>query len=210
MLVGVNVGPNLTYVGSLATLLWRRIVHAHDEDDRHRRVHAAGGEDRPGLLLASTVALVVGSAGPVMRAVIWIPRTPGRLASTSAARCCPPTPRSRCCTSRRATSRSSPRAARARLLGRRRRRLRAPRCERSPTRRPRRCSRRRASALGAAGGGRRAPRARRARGGRACADADLLVLARDGERARLGPRASGRARASSSTTRRVRCWSCGR
>ncbi|MBV9818367.1 MAG: hypothetical protein JOZ07_08480 [Solirubrobacterales bacterium] len=31
MLVGVNIGPNLTYVGSLATLLWRRIVHAHDE-----------------------------------------------------------------------------------------------------------------------------------------------------------------------------------
>jgi arsenical pump membrane protein len=31
MLIGVNVGPNLTYVGSLATLLWRRIVHAHDE-----------------------------------------------------------------------------------------------------------------------------------------------------------------------------------
>ena len=26
-LVGVNVGPSLTYVGSLATLLWRRIVH---------------------------------------------------------------------------------------------------------------------------------------------------------------------------------------
>jgi arsenical pump membrane protein len=31
MLIGVNVGPNITYVGSLATLLWRRIVHAHDE-----------------------------------------------------------------------------------------------------------------------------------------------------------------------------------
>ncbi len=31
MLIGVNVGPNVTYVGSLATLLWRRIVHAHDE-----------------------------------------------------------------------------------------------------------------------------------------------------------------------------------
>jgi arsenical pump membrane protein len=31
MLIGVNIGPNLTYVGSLATLLWRRIVHAHDE-----------------------------------------------------------------------------------------------------------------------------------------------------------------------------------
>ena len=31
MLLGVNIGPNLTYVGSLATLLWRRIVHAHDQ-----------------------------------------------------------------------------------------------------------------------------------------------------------------------------------
>ena len=31
MLVGVNVGPNLSYVGSLATLLWRRVMHAHDE-----------------------------------------------------------------------------------------------------------------------------------------------------------------------------------
>ena len=28
--VGVNVGPNLTYVGSLATLLWRQILHARD------------------------------------------------------------------------------------------------------------------------------------------------------------------------------------
>ncbi|MCV7422738.1 arsenic transporter [Mycobacterium yunnanensis] len=26
MLVGVNIGPNLTYVGSLATLLWRRVL----------------------------------------------------------------------------------------------------------------------------------------------------------------------------------------
>jgi arsenical pump membrane protein len=29
-LVGVNVGPNLTYVGSLATLLWRRVVQGQD------------------------------------------------------------------------------------------------------------------------------------------------------------------------------------
>ena len=28
-LIGVNVGPNLTYVGSLATLLWRRVMQ-HD------------------------------------------------------------------------------------------------------------------------------------------------------------------------------------
>ena len=30
VLVGVNVGPNLTYVGSLATLLWRQLLHARD------------------------------------------------------------------------------------------------------------------------------------------------------------------------------------
>ncbi len=28
VLVGVNVGPNLTYGGSLATLLWRRLLPA--------------------------------------------------------------------------------------------------------------------------------------------------------------------------------------
>jgi len=32
VLLGVNIGPNLTYAGSLATLLWRRIVRAHDVD----------------------------------------------------------------------------------------------------------------------------------------------------------------------------------
>jgi arsenical pump membrane protein len=30
VLIGVNVGPNLTYVGSLATLLWRQILHSRD------------------------------------------------------------------------------------------------------------------------------------------------------------------------------------
>jgi arsenical pump membrane protein len=36
-LIGVNVGPNLTYVGSLATLLWRRIL-------RHQGAEPALGE----------------------------------------------------------------------------------------------------------------------------------------------------------------------
>ncbi|MFJ6730171.1 SLC13 family permease [Streptomyces sp. NPDC091281] len=31
VLIGVNIGPNLTYAGSLATLLWRRVVQAHQE-----------------------------------------------------------------------------------------------------------------------------------------------------------------------------------
>ncbi len=30
VLLGVNIGPNLTYAGSLATLLWRRIMREHD------------------------------------------------------------------------------------------------------------------------------------------------------------------------------------
>jgi arsenical pump membrane protein len=32
VLIGVNVGPNLTYAGSLATLLWRRILRAEDAE----------------------------------------------------------------------------------------------------------------------------------------------------------------------------------
>ncbi|MFI6932154.1 SLC13 family permease [Streptomyces sp. NPDC050287] len=32
VLLGVNIGPNLTYAGSLATLLWRRIAHRHDHE----------------------------------------------------------------------------------------------------------------------------------------------------------------------------------
>jgi arsenical pump membrane protein len=57
MLIGVNVGPNLTYVGSLATLLWRRIVHAHDETVDIREFLRLGALTVPPVLLASTVAL---------------------------------------------------------------------------------------------------------------------------------------------------------
>jgi arsenical pump membrane protein len=57
MLIGVNVGPNLTYVGSLATLLWRRIVHAHDEDVDTREFLKLGALTVPPTLVAGTVAL---------------------------------------------------------------------------------------------------------------------------------------------------------
>jgi arsenical pump membrane protein len=57
MLIGVNVGPNLTYVGSLATLLWRRIVHAHDEEVDVVQFIRLGVLTVPATLVASTVAL---------------------------------------------------------------------------------------------------------------------------------------------------------
>ena len=57
MLIGVNVGPNLTYVGSLATLLWRRIVHAHDEDVDTREFLKLGALTVPAGLVACTVSL---------------------------------------------------------------------------------------------------------------------------------------------------------
>ena len=57
MLIGVNVGPNLTYVGSLATLLWRRIVHAHDEDVDTREFLKLGALTVPVTLVAATAAL---------------------------------------------------------------------------------------------------------------------------------------------------------
>jgi arsenical pump membrane protein len=57
MLIGVNVGPNLTYVGSLATLLWRRIVHAHDEDVDIGVFLRLGVLTVPATLIASTAGL---------------------------------------------------------------------------------------------------------------------------------------------------------
>jgi arsenical pump membrane protein len=57
MLVGVNIGPNLTYVGSLATLLWRRIVHAHDQETDIGEFTRLGLQTVPLALMAATVAL---------------------------------------------------------------------------------------------------------------------------------------------------------
>jgi arsenical pump membrane protein len=57
MLIGVNVGPNLTYVGSLATLLWRRVVHAHDETTDLGEFVRLGALTVPPALVAGTVLL---------------------------------------------------------------------------------------------------------------------------------------------------------
>jgi arsenical pump membrane protein len=60
MLVGVNVGPNLTYVGSLATLLWRRILQAHEQETDIRRFTELGLLTVPPILVVSTAALWLG------------------------------------------------------------------------------------------------------------------------------------------------------
>jgi arsenical pump membrane protein len=56
-LIGVNVGPNLTYVGSLATLLWRRVLHAEDTDVELGEFLRLGALTVPAGLVAATVLL---------------------------------------------------------------------------------------------------------------------------------------------------------
>ncbi|RII09371.1 Arsenical pump membrane protein [Streptomyces sp. YIM 130001] len=59
VLLGVNIGPNLTYAGSLATLLWRRIAHRHGYEVRLGEFTRLGLLTVPAALLASTAALWV-------------------------------------------------------------------------------------------------------------------------------------------------------
>ncbi|MET9484108.1 SLC13 family permease [Streptomyces sp. NPDC006638] len=56
-LIGVNLGPNLTYVGSLATLLWRRILHEHRTEAELGLFTRLGLLTVPATLLVSTVGL---------------------------------------------------------------------------------------------------------------------------------------------------------
>jgi len=56
-LIGVNLGPNLTYVGSLATLLWRRILREHDTDPALAEFTRIGLVSVPATLVGATVAL---------------------------------------------------------------------------------------------------------------------------------------------------------
>jgi arsenical pump membrane protein len=59
-LIGVNIGPNLTYVGSLATLLWRRVLHAADTDVDLGEFSRLGVLTVPAALLGSSCALWLG------------------------------------------------------------------------------------------------------------------------------------------------------
>ncbi|MGW2899986.1 arsenic transporter [Streptomyces sp. NPDC001212] len=57
VLLGVNIGPNLTYAGSLATLLWRRIVHQHEHGVDLREFTRLGLLAVPAALVPAVVAL---------------------------------------------------------------------------------------------------------------------------------------------------------
>jgi arsenical pump membrane protein len=59
-LIGVNVGPNLTYVGSLATLLWRQVLHARDAAPAAGEFLRLGAVTVPLSLVAGVGALWVG------------------------------------------------------------------------------------------------------------------------------------------------------
>jgi arsenical pump membrane protein len=57
MLIGVNIGPNLTPVGSLATLLWRRVLRSAGVELATREFVALGALTVPAGLLVATVSL---------------------------------------------------------------------------------------------------------------------------------------------------------
>jgi arsenical pump membrane protein len=57
VLIGVNLGPNLTYAGSLATLLWRRILREHDHDPNLGEFTRLGLLTVPAGLCLATAAL---------------------------------------------------------------------------------------------------------------------------------------------------------
>ena len=57
VLIGVNIGPNLTYAGSLATLLWRRIVADHNTEVELGQFTRLGLLTVPAALILAVVAL---------------------------------------------------------------------------------------------------------------------------------------------------------
>jgi arsenical pump membrane protein len=57
VLIGVNTGPNLTYVGSLATLPWRRALRQRGEELPTSEFLRLGIVTVPPVLVVSTLAL---------------------------------------------------------------------------------------------------------------------------------------------------------
>jgi arsenical pump membrane protein len=53
----VNIGPNVTYTGSLATLLWRREVRASGVEPRRRAFYRFAFLATPIALVGAVVAL---------------------------------------------------------------------------------------------------------------------------------------------------------
>lgn len=60
VLIGVNVGPNLTYVGSLSNLLWRNVVHRDGLPAKSMEFSWVGLATVPLTLVASVLALWLG------------------------------------------------------------------------------------------------------------------------------------------------------
>jgi arsenical pump membrane protein len=57
VLLGVNIGPNLTYIGSLATLLWRQILHTNNYTPDVRDFLRLGLLTVPACLIAGVLVL---------------------------------------------------------------------------------------------------------------------------------------------------------
>jgi arsenical pump membrane protein len=57
ILIGVNIGPNLTYAGSLATLLWRRLLAERNHELNLGEFTRLGVATVPACLLLATAAL---------------------------------------------------------------------------------------------------------------------------------------------------------
>jgi arsenical pump membrane protein len=57
VLIGVDVGPNLSYAGSLATLLWRRLLADRDHPPDLAEFTRLGLLTVPGGLVLATLAL---------------------------------------------------------------------------------------------------------------------------------------------------------
>ncbi|BBX34061.1 citrate transporter [Mycolicibacterium mageritense DSM 44476 = CIP 104973] len=60
VLIGVNVGPNLSYLGSLSNLLWRNVVHRYDVPARFTEFSRVGLVTTPLTVVVCVVALWVG------------------------------------------------------------------------------------------------------------------------------------------------------